>query len=234
MLPTVAIIDPAVKKPALTAFNDLVSISPLPLTYHLPFVHGLTSLLQLDPQQIKGAVLLGSNLSVHDHSFQRDMLVSWLRKFIEEHKRPVLGICYGHQLFAHMYGCKIGLCNPDGNRKFGLRKVKLVADKYLRMKAREQEIVVSHTETVVEMSDEFEVFASSDEIPYDGLRHRQHLIWTLQSHPEATQTFVYNNAMQFELDPEIKDSCYGILRHFLVFAAAAQERVLKKKLARPQ
>lgn len=216
--PTVAIIDPAVKRPALTSFNDLVCVSPLPLTYHLPFVHGVTSLLQLDQQQIKGAVLLGSNLSVHDNSFQRDILVSWLRKFIEQMQRPVFGICYGHQLIAHMYGSKIVLCNPDGARKFGLRKINITADPRLKINSCHQEVVVSHTETVSELSSEFEVFASSDEVPYDGLRHRRYPIWTMQSHPEATQTFIYNNAMQFELPPKVKKNCYEILRRFFAFA----------------
>lgn len=218
MNPSVAIIDPAIKKPALTAFNDLACISPLPLTYHLPFVHGVTSLLQLDHQKIKGAILLGSNLSVNDHSFQRDILVSWLRKFLEQMKRPVFGICYGHQLLAHMYGCKISLCHPDGTRKFGLRKVKIAADARLKINSCQQDVVVSHTETVSDLSPEFEVFASSDEIPYDGLRHRKHPVWTLQSHPEATQTFIYSNAMRFELPAAVKKNCYELLRRFFIFA----------------
>ena len=221
MNPTVAVIDPAIKKPALTAFNDLVSLSPIPLTYHMPFVHGVTSLLQFDQQQIKGALLLGSNLSVNDNSFQRDILVNWLRKFIEQMQRPVFGICYGHQLFAHMYGCKIGLCSPDGARKFGLRKVNIVTDPHLKIEACQQEIVVSHSETVHDISSEFEIFASSDEVTYDGLRHRKHKIWTLQSHPEATQTFVYNNAMQFELPPAVKENGNALLRRFFAFAKSS-------------
>ena len=226
MKPTVAIIDPAVKRPAITAFNDMVLLSPVALTYHLPFVHGITSLLELEQELICGVVVLGSNMSVNDHSFQRDILVSWLRKNIANHC-PVLGICYGHQLLAWMYGSQITHCFSTRERFFGLRKIDVLADEKLKIEAKQQELVVSHMESVREISAEFEVFASSEQVKYDGLRHRHHLIWTLQSHPEATQTFIYNNAMEFELPAEVKRNGYGLITKFLAFCKHNAEHSIK-------
>ena len=100
------VIDPAVTKPAIESYNRIAISAPYPVTYHLPALYGLTSLGQMK-DNIRGIIVMGSAASVNDgHAWQdaiRDILFGAFKKEI-----PVMGLCYGHQLIAHICGGKVG------------------------------------------------------------------------------------------------------------------------------
>ncbi len=212
----VAVIDPAVSSPATTGFNEMAMLSPLPLTYHLPFLHGITSLLSLDQDRIAGAIVLGSNSSINSPCPYQELFTTWLRRFCER-QRPLLGICYGHQLLAAVFGGKVAFLHPDRKRESGLRSIEVLADARLGITARQQEIVISHNEVVTAVPDGFEVFAHSADIACEGLRHRELPIWTMQAHIEATQDFLNSQDISMTLPAEVKAQGFALVAAFLTY-----------------
>ena len=212
----VAVIDPAVSSPATTGFNEMAMLSSLPLTYHLPFLHGITSLLSLNQDKIAGAVVLGSNSSINSPFPHQELFTAWLHRFCER-QRPLLGICYGHQLLASVFGGKVAFMHPDLKKISGLRNIEVLGDERLGIVARQQEMVVSHNEIVTTIPDGFEVFARSKDIPYEGLRHRELPIWTMQAHVEATQEFLYSQGIRMSLPAEVKARGFALIAAFLAY-----------------
>jgi len=203
------VIDPAVKKPEIEAYNRIVLTAPYPVTYHLPALHGLTSIEKVS-ENIFGILVLGSAASVHDgHSWQDAIQELILDAF--ENNIPVMGICYGHQLLAHIFGGTVGpLWN--GEKKRGQRNVDLKANT-LWGAARSGLMLFSHQEGVIKCPDDFETTAVSDMVAIDGFASRTKPIWGFQTHIEATQAFIddhnipnSNSLAAFELGHQILDN----------------------------
>ena len=179
---TIAVIDPAAGTPELDAFNALAQRSsalPVALTYHLPALFGLDSLAQLEARaQLAGVIVFGSAASVHDDApWQRELNAWLLPRLQSDAGPPVLGLCYGHQLIAHLLGGEVGrvwpgapLCLParpplgvradlsplllrwaGGTKRTGVRRVLLPAEPELWGGARQGSLVVSHNEGVVKL-----------------------------------------------------------------------------------
>ena len=114
---TIAVIDPAAGTPELDAFNALAQRSsalPVAFTYHLPALFGMGSLAQLEARaQLAGVVVFGSAASVHDGApWQRELNAWLLPRLQSDAGTPVLGLCYGHQLIAHLLGGEVGRVWP--------------------------------------------------------------------------------------------------------------------------
>src|SRR4029078_898838 len=77
----VAIVDPAVRVPELDCFNRMSRASTVPLTYHLPALFGLDSLVR-SAEGVEGRVVLGSGASVNDDLPWQDELRSWLEPLL--------------------------------------------------------------------------------------------------------------------------------------------------------
>ena len=212
----VAVIDPAVCSPATAAFNEMVPLSSLPLTYHIPFLHGMGSLRALAPDRIAGAIVLGSNSSVNLPCEHNSEFTAWVRNFCQQ-QRPMLGICYGHQLLAYIFGGKIDFMHTDRTKMSGLRTIDILADKRLGLSAQQQQIVVSHNEIVTTIPDCLEVFAHSPDLAYEGLRHRELPIWSMQAHIEATQDFLDSQNIDMTLPVKVKEQGFAVVAAFLAY-----------------
>ena len=203
------IIDPAVKKPEIESYNRIVLAAPYPVTYHLPAMYGFTSIEKVS-ENISGIVVLGSAASVHDgHSWQDAITELILDAF--ENNIPVMGICYGHQLLAHIFGGTVGpLWN--GQKKQGQRNVDL-KENILWGAARSGLMIFSHQEGVTKCPDDFVITAVSDMVAIDGFASKTKPIWGFQTHIEATQAFIddhnvpnVNSHKAFELGLRILDN----------------------------
>jgi len=148
-----------------------------------------------DGYDADGVVVLGSSASVHEPlPWLRD-LGAWLKPLLDGRRAlPVLGICFGHQLVAHLAGARVGVLRPDGGKDLGLRDTLLEGGSLLPGR-HDLKVVVSHRETVETLPDGYRVTARRPEVPIDGLEHDDLPMFTFQFHPEARRDFVARRGM---------------------------------------
>lgn len=99
---------------------------------------------------------------------------------------PVLGLCYGHQLIAHMSHGKVG---TGAKQEYGITYV--VVDKpvgVLKGLGQREKVWMSHGDTVYELSEEYETLAHTENCPIAAFRHKEKPIYGLQWHPEVVHT----------------------------------------------
>jgi len=104
---------------------------------------------------------------------------------------PILGLCYGHQLIAHMVGGKV---EPAQQREYGIAYVSI--DKpvgVLKGLGKKEKVWMSHGDTVFSVPAEFEALAHTENCPVAAFRHKEKPIYGLQWHPEVVHT---KNGMQ--------------------------------------
>ncbi len=197
----ITVIDPAVDTPELDCFNTLSKFSPLPLTYHLPALHGMES-LRSELKNPAGIILLGSASSVNDHLAWQLELKTWLKEKMQR-RIPTLGICFGHQFIASIFGGQVDYFSSDRSKLSGLREVFLKADELWGGRPLKGKLVVSHREIVRDCPPDMEITGHSLLVQIETLRHRRLPVWTFESHPEATQGFLINNGLEAITDSDL-------------------------------
>jgi GMP synthase-like glutamine amidotransferase len=155
---------------------------------------------------MRGIIILGSLASVNDELPWQAPLVQWLKQHWEV-KIPTLGICFGHQLIAKIFGGKVGFVFEDQHKIVGARHVTLVEEGFVTSAPKLGKLGVSHCEEVKEIPNCLEVFAQSSEVKFDGLVHRELPIWTLQAHPEALPSFFAERKVV--LSSQVQDEVYA-------------------------
>lgn len=139
----------------------------------------------------KGVILSGGPQSVHESgSLQAD-------GGIFELGIPVLGICYGHQLLAHMLG---GRVDRGVVREYGHANVKVLMKDGGIFKGwgngsgsvgtvpPERDVWMSHFDQVVEMPKGFVLTAETADCPIAGMFDESRKFYGIQFHPEVTHT----------------------------------------------
>ncbi len=131
---------------------------------------------------LKGIVFSGGPCSVYEKNspaVSREFL-----EYVEKNNIPLLGICYGHQLIAHLMGGKVV---PGGRKEYGITEIsvdkKVGIFKGLSSKER---VWMSHGDNVTDLSKGFEELAHSDNAPIAAYRKGD--IYGIQFHPEVVHT----------------------------------------------
>ncbi|MGE0172952.1 MAG: type 1 glutamine amidotransferase [Oligoflexales bacterium] len=212
--PQIVVLDPAVRTPELEAYNFWNGVSPIPLSYHLPAISGFSSLSEVDSATVAGVMILGSSSSVNDESEWQLKMDAWLRPFIDQDV-PIFGFCFGHQMIAKMFGQKCRFSQPDQSKHLGFRKIKL--RECLLWPKMEGELVVSHREVIENIPASFEILAESQEVPFDGIRHKTKPIFGLQSHPEVTTAFLRHQNIRDQVTETSFDFGRFLVMSFLKF-----------------
>jgi GMP synthase (glutamine-hydrolysing) len=101
---------------------------------------------------------------------------------------PVLGICYGMQLIAHLEG---GAVERAGRREYGRADLRI--DRQAPLFAgfdpgETTPVWMSHGDHVDTPPNGYEVLASSDNTPVAAMRHRSRPVYGVQFHPEVVHT----------------------------------------------
>jgi GMP synthase (glutamine-hydrolysing) len=129
---------------------------------------------------LKGVILSGSPFSVNDEN----ALFIDVKKINE--KVPVLGICYGAQLVAKLYG---GVVEKSDKREYGRSKlqIKNEADELLKGVKNDSDVWMSHSDTIKKLPDTFWISASTHNIPVAAFESKDtnNAIFGLQFHPEV-------------------------------------------------
>lgn len=127
---------------------------------------------------IKGVILSGSPYSVYDpHAFRVDL--SAIRGHL-----PLLGICYGAQSLVNQSGGKV---EPADSREYGRAALCIDKKEDLLLKDLKDKSVVwmSHGDTITSLPEEFELIASTSDVPNAAFKIRGEQTWGVQFHPEA-------------------------------------------------
>ena len=209
----ILVIDPALHTCELDCFNEILRRAPhdVDFRYFAPARFGTDDLTN-NQETPSGIIMLGSGASVYDDSPWQRVVHPW----IHEHMLngvPALGLCYGHQLFAHLFGGRIAL-GFGGSKKRGCRKIDIRQDCRLADASMVISTIVSHREVVVDPG-QFEVIASSEDVTIEGIQHPSLPIWGFQPHIEATAAFLRNNDILVEKSAHDPVGGYRLIDKFV-------------------
>jgi GMP synthase (glutamine-hydrolysing) len=129
---------------------------------------------------IKGIILSGGPSSVYDPASPR------CDPAIFDLGIPVLGICYGHQLIARIFK---GDVRQGASKEYGatVATVKRAVG-VLQGLGRNENVWMSHADTVFGLPPGWEVLACTQHTPVAAFRHPGKKLYGLQWHPEVMHT----------------------------------------------
>lgn len=139
-----------------------------------------TSLHEL--QKAEAVILSGGPSSVTKDKFYS--IPDFIRK--KQNSQPLLGICLGHQLIAHVLGGKVA----KGKRaEYGICEIVVDFEGELLAGVPSPfNAWVSHFDEVVKMPDGFVSLAHSETCRHEAMEDRKRGIFSVQFHPEVWHT----------------------------------------------
>ena len=132
-------------------------------------------------------IIGGSPKSVYDPD-------KWITKLIglvqecHEKKKPLLGVCFGHQLIAQALGGKAAKSSKGWG--VGVRRFKLSATRPWMTKVKQDcALLFSHQDQVEKLPQEAELLASDAFCPHQIYMIGDHIL-SIQRHPEFTSSYM--------------------------------------------
>ncbi|MCD6366465.1 MAG: glutamine-hydrolyzing GMP synthase [Bacteroidales bacterium] len=140
-------------------------------------IHPCTHLPEFD-DSVKGVVLSGSPFSVRDAEAP-NIDISGLGN-----RYPVLGICYGAQLMAQLYGGEVRQANM---REYGRAKLHIVDKNCLLFSGMKDgsQVWMSHADTIMKKPEGTEIIANSNNIEVAAYHIQDEKTYGIQFHPEV-------------------------------------------------
>lgn len=129
---------------------------------------------------LKGIILSGSPFSVNEDKAPDVDIQSFIQQV------PVLGVCYGAQLTAKRFG---GVVAKSNKREFGraiLQRTK--EDVLLKDVSAQSQVWMSHSDTIKELPEGFELLATTESIPVAAFKKNgseAKPLYGVQFHPEV-------------------------------------------------
>ncbi|CEJ61486.1 hypothetical protein PMG11_10019 [Penicillium brasilianum] len=149
-----------------------------------------------DPEEYDALLLSGSK---HD-SFADDAwivsLMEYVRSVIEQHKKPVVGICFGHQIIARALGSRVG--RGEGGWEISVEEITLTdAGKQIFGKDK-LSLQQMHRDVVHEVPAGCLNLGYSPRCAVQGLYMPKRL-WSVQAHPEFNE-FIMSQLLEARHD----------------------------------
>jgi GMP synthase (glutamine-hydrolysing) len=138
--------------------------------------------------KVVGVILSGGPASVYHPESPHVHPSVW--DFIQANNLPVLGICYGMQELAHVFGGKV---EPSSEREFGRAEVVVLpehreAANLLFQGIETSQMWMSHGDKVTQMPDGFVSIAQTANSPHAAIANPSKRFFGLQFHPEVTHS----------------------------------------------
>lgn len=103
-----------------------------------------------------------------------------------ELSKPLLGICYGHQLIAHVFGGKV---EKGKSAEYGITKITIDnEDELFAGCVKEFDAWASHYDEVKALPKDFISLAHSEQCKCEAMKHKKEKIYSVQFHPEVWHT----------------------------------------------
>jgi GMP synthase (glutamine-hydrolysing) len=130
--------------------------------------------------QIKGVILSGSPYSVREAGRPNIDINYFKGRF------PILGVCYGAQYIADIYG---GSVDRSNSREYGRSHLKpLKESRLLRRIPERSQVWMSHGDTITAIPPSFALTASTDDIGIAAFENESEKVFAIQFHPEVTHS----------------------------------------------
>lgn len=126
-------------------------------------------------------LLSGSELSAANGSSWDDKIISLIHEFYEMNK-PILGICYGHQMIARAL-CGNKSVKKSRSPEFGWKKMSLEPNPIFRH-ITQPVFLESRYDAVCTLDERFEIIASNEQLNIQAFQMKDRPVWGVQFHPE--------------------------------------------------
>ena len=161
-------------------YNQLIARRVRDLCVYAEIKSFKTPIAEIKEQNYKGIIFTGGPNSVYDPkspSYDPEILNLGV---------PVLGICYGAQLMAHLAGGKVNA--NAGASEYG--KIELHKKGGLLLKGFPENSVcwMSHRDYIENVPQGFEVTAVTADCPCAAMENREKRLFAVQFHPEVNHT----------------------------------------------
>lgn len=140
----------------------------------------LPTITEAEARKLKpsGIILSGGPRSV----YEKDAFT--IDKKILEMGVPVMGICYGHQLIAHMLGGRV----EKASKEYGKEMLDARESRLLKGLGRKEQVWASHGDSVISAPSGFDVIGSTAECRIAAFENNKKRIYGVQFHPEVQHT----------------------------------------------
>ena len=143
----------------------------------IPYTYSIEKIKEKNP---KGIIFTGGPNSVYGEN------TPTLDKEIFNLNVPILGICYGDQLMAHLLGGKVATAPV---REYGKTNVTLDNSSKLFAGIEADETCwMSHTDYIAEAPEGFKIIAHTDVCPVAAMENEERRLYGVQFHPEVEHT----------------------------------------------
>jgi len=141
---------------------------------------------ELAKHELLGVILSGGPSSVYDEGAPHVHPDTW--KLLAERNVPVLGICYGMQELAHVFG---GRVEPGLKHEYGkamVHRVEGCNSVLFKDMPAEFQMWMSHGDKLAEVPAGFKEVAATSNAEFVAIENEEKKMWGLQFHPEVTHS----------------------------------------------
>jgi GMP synthase (glutamine-hydrolysing) len=134
-------------------------------------------------------ILTGGTIKITGNNLLKEEI-----KIIKESNKPILGICFGHQLICYVFGSKLEQLE---NKKKGIFEIKkLKEDLILKGTKNPIKVFENHDYKIKDLPNQLKILAISDSA-IEIVKHKEKSIYGFQFHPEINNKRMIKNFIEY-------------------------------------